>query len=187
MLQNVNLTKRQKILCVIVPSALILCAAAWYWMSDGWVGAGEREVSKADHAIKVKAETVIEETVFYTKCKDQVKHQAQAKDGEVGLTYQEFQSLHPEWNLETFSDARIRMSRQHDAFCAEHLKHAFIGIQGDYVAVFYGEPGKNPALKELTKIAVSALHPQAVEEIQQGLAFQSNEEMLRILEGLHGK
>lgn len=185
-MREFNLTKKQKILCGMIPAVLLIFGALWQWAGESPEGR-ERQVVKTDNSIKIKPDAKILQTVFYAKCKDQEKSEAPPKAAEVGLDYTSFQALYPLWNIESFGADQIIMSLSKDDVCAEHAKNRFIGVQGDYIAVFYGKPGEKPALKELTGIAAQSLHPQALEEVKQGIAFGSNEEMLQILEGLHGR
>lgn len=187
MLRKLNLTKRQGILYLLIPGIFVLCGVFWYSISGNNPSEQEQQVSKNDPLIRIKQDTKIDQTVFFVKCKDQTRQEVRPKESESALTYPAFQALYPAWNIETFSEEKVVMSLQMDAYCKEHLEHMFIGRQGDYVAVFYGKPGQKPMLKEMTKIPMSGLHPQAAEEVSQGIVFQSKEEMLQILEGLHSR
>lgn len=186
MLHDLKLTKKQKTLLVVIPSCLLLGVLAWWFTGNEGV-THEQQVSKVDNTIKIMPNTNIVQTLFYTKCKDQEVSTIEAKENEIGMNYQEFQMSYPKWNIETFDLEQIVMSSQIDDYCKEHLSHQFIGIQGSYVAIFYGKPGEKSELKEITQIATKNLQPQAAEEIRQGIVFQSKEEMLKILEGLHSK
>lgn len=186
MLHDLKLTKKQKTLLLVIPSCLLFGVFAW-WFVGNEGATQEQQVSKVDNTIKIMPNTNIVQTTFYTKCKDQEVLTLEVNENEIGMNYQEFQMSYPKWNIESFGLKQITMSSQDDAYCKEHLGHQFIGIQGNYVAVFYGKPGEKPELKEITQIATKNLQPQAADEIRQGIVFQSKEEMLKILEGLHSK
>lgn len=182
-----NLNEKQKFFSLLCLGALAVGLPYWYFtrLENGET---EREVTKVDQTIKILSTTKVRQTVYYEKCREEETQESTVKAGEAGLNYTQFQALYPGWNIEIFNPEQIKMSLLDSGCCKEHQKHKFIGIQGDYVAVFYGKPedGK-PILKELTQIKVKAVNAQALDEVKKGIIFQSNEEMLRILEGLHSK
>lgn len=184
---SVEWTRRKKIICAVIPSLLVLGIVAWYCMPHT-AEVQEREVTKnIDQALKTTAETKITQSIYYEKCGDTEKREFTVKDIEVGLGYNELAAAYPGWNIELFNNEQAKMSFLDKGWCPEHLNHKFVGIQGDYVAIFYGTPTNKPKLKELTQIKVKSLQLPALEEVKRGIAFESNEEMLRILEGMHAK
>ncbi|WP_418626736.1 BofC C-terminal domain-containing protein, partial [Anaerosinus sp.] len=72
-------------------------------------------------------------------------------------------------------------------YCEWHKNNNFIGIHEGRIAIFSGMPDNKPLLREQTMISVDQLHPQALEEIKNGLVFSSKEEMLQFLEGIQSK
>lgn len=146
-----------------------------------------QEVSMIDNKIKVRADTLIVQTFFYSKCNEQETIQFKPDKNLVGMDYKTFQSQYSKWNIENFSEEKITMSLQVNDYCREHKANMFLGIKDGYVAIFYGKPGPKAILKEITKTPVSNLQPQAIEEIKQGLIFSSKAEMLYILEGMQSK
>lgn len=185
-LLKLDTSKKKKIFCVLLPATFIIGGLVWY-LSPGKADVREREVTKIDQTILTAQDTKILQMVFYEKCQEEEKRELRLKENEMSLNYAEFQALYPGWNIEMFNSGQVKMSLLDKGFCTEHRKHKFIGIQGDYVAIFYGMMLDKPVLKELTQIKATSLHPQALEEVKKGIEFQSNEEMLRILEGLHSK
>lgn len=186
-MRHFNLNQRQKFFSLVLFCVLSVGLCYWYFLQEEHTGF-EREVTKVDQTIKTLSTTKIRQTVFYEKCQEEEIRELTVKTDEIGLNYTEFQALYPKWNIEIFNVAQIKMSLLENGCCEEHQKYKFIGIQGDYVAVFYGKPeDSNPILKELTQIKAKTVNPQALDEVKKGIVFQSNAEMLRILEGLHSR
>ncbi|CQR73998.1 hypothetical protein SOV_21170 [Sporomusa ovata DSM 2662] len=145
------------------------------------------EVVKKDSKIKISADTDLVQKITYTKCKDQEVFRTKPPDNLVGLTFNQVQQIYSGWTIEKFDTKEVEMTLTVDSFCREHSNNMFIGIKNDYVTVFYGVPGPKAIVKEVTKIPVSSLMPQDVQELQQGLIVQSKEELLRTLEGMQAR
>ncbi len=67
----------------------------------------------------------------------------------------------------------------------EGLKQRYMGVLGDYVAVFKGEPGVDSVLIEETEIPIVNLPEFEIKNLRKGISFMSEEEKYSILEGLH--
>lgn len=186
MLKHLKLSQRQKKFCLLFLGIFLLGIGIWHYSIEKPNDA-EREVTKVDQTIKTSSTTKINQTIFYEKCQENEVFALAVKPNEVGLNYTQFQALYPKWNIEIFNEEQIKMSLLDSGCCTAHRQNKFIGVQGDYVAIFYGKPDDHPVLKELTQIKIATIHPQALDEVKRGIVFQSNEEMLRILEGLHSK
>ncbi len=91
---------------------------------------------------------------------------------------------YPEWALYDLSDYRIILYREKDGFCPEDTTYRHIGIQGGYVAVYLGKPGPEPRLLRITRIEIKNLPSTEVQKIREGIVVTSEEEELKILEGL---
>jgi hypothetical protein len=189
MLEHLNFTKKQAVIGVTMIFFLGIGCFLWWFTNDEHnnINSRDQEVSVIDNKIKVKANTLIVQTFFYSKCNDQETIQVKPDKNLIGMNYKEFQSKYSKWNIETFNEEKITMSLQVNDYCREHKANMFLGIKDGYVAIFYGKPGPKAILKEVTQTPINKLQPQAVEEIKQGLLFSSKAEMLYILEGMQSK
>lgn len=79
----------------------------------------------------------------------------------------------------------VRESMQRELNFAWEEHQRYMGILGDYVAVFRGEPGIGGVLIEETDIPIAKLPDFEVHNLRQGIAFSTEEEKYSILEGLH--
>jgi hypothetical protein len=147
----------------------------------------ESEVVKQDGKIKISANTDIIQKITYTKCNEEEVFKTKPPDNLVGLNFNQVQKIYTGWAIEKFDTKEVEMSLKVDSLCREHANNMFIGIKDGNVAVFYGVPGPKAIVKEVTKIPITALMPQDVQELQQGLVVQSKEELLRTLEGMQAR
>ncbi|HWR45374.1 BofC C-terminal domain-containing protein [Sporomusa sp.] len=147
----------------------------------------ESEVVKQDGKIKISANTDVVQKIIYTKCKDEEVFRTKPPDNLVGLNFNQVQKIYTGWSIEKFDTKEVEMSLKVDSLCREHANNMFLGIKDDHVAVFYGVPGPKAIVKEVTKIPITALMPQDVQELHQGLVVQSKEELLRTLEGMQAR
>lgn len=61
----------------------------------------------------------------------------------------------------------------------------YIGVHGDYVAVFCGEPGLGGHLIEETEIPIATIPESILLNLYQGIVFTNDEIKVSILEGLY--
>lgn len=147
----------------------------------------DSETVQQDAKNKILATTQIWQKIFYKKCGDTETTELHPVEPLVGLPLAQLQKVYPGWQVERFDAEQIVMQLQVDGYCQEHANHFFIGIKDGYVAVYYGRPDKRPILKEITKIKVDTLLPGDVQELEQGMVFESKEELLRTLEGMQSR
>ncbi|MDF2572478.1 MAG: hypothetical protein K0R55_4082 [Sporomusa sp.] len=147
----------------------------------------ESEVTKQDGKIKISANTDVVQKIIYTKCKDEEIFRTKPPDNLIGLNFSQVQKVYSGWSFEKFDNKEVEMTLKVDSLCREHANNMFIGIKDGHVAVFYGIPGPKAIVKEVTKISISNLMPQDVQELHQGLVVQSKEELLRTLEGMQAR
>lgn len=147
----------------------------------------ETEVTKQDAKIKITANTDLVQKIIYAKCNDEEVFRTKPADNLVGLNMQQFQKVYSGWTIHKFDTMELEMSLKVDSYCREHANNMFIGIKDGNVAVFYGKPGPKAILKEVTKIPVSKLVQEDLDELRRGMIVQSREELLRTLEGMQSR
>jgi len=147
----------------------------------------ESEAVKQDGKIKISASTDLVQKIIYTKCKDEEIFKTKPPDNLVGLNFNQVNNIYSGWTIEKFDTKEVEMTLKVDSLCREHANNMFIGIKDGYVAVFYGVPGPKGIVKEVTKIPVSQLMAQDVQELKDGLVVQSKQELVRTLEGMQSR
>lgn len=147
----------------------------------------ETEVVKQEGKIKIIANTDLVQKIIYLKCNDEEVLRIKPTEKLVGLTIYQLQNVYQGWIFDKFDRDEVQMTLKIDGYCREHANNMFIGIQDGRVAVFYGKPDSKRIVKEVTNIPVNKLMVQDVEELQQGLAVSSTEELLSTLEGMQSR
>jgi len=147
----------------------------------------ETEVVKQEGKIKITADTELIQKIIYLKCNDEEVLRIKPTEKLVGLTIYQLQNVYQGWVFDKFDRDEVRMTLKINGYCREHANNMFIGIQDGRVAVFYGKPESKRIVKEITNIQVNKLMVQDVEELQQGLAVSSTEELLSTLEGMQSR
>ena len=187
MLDDITLNKKKYMMMAGISICFLLLLGIGYLFMTRTAEHNDQVVSKFDNDIRVKQSTQIEQVYFYTKCKDELVQEIIPNSECIGIEYKSFQQVYPQWNIELFTEDKIRMSLQVNDYCEWHKNNNFIGIHEGRIAIFSGMPDNKPLLREQTMISVDQLHPQALEEIKNGLVFSSKEEMLQFLEGIQSK
>jgi len=147
----------------------------------------ETEVAKQDSKIKIATNTDFIQRLVYLKCNDVEVLRSKPADNLIGLNYYQVQKAYQGWTIDKFDNLEVDMTLKVDSYCREHANNMFIGVKDGHVTVFYGKPGPKALVKEVTKIPVSKLHPQDVEELKRGMVVQSREELLQTLEGMESR
>lgn len=146
----------------------------------------DTEVTK-DDKIKVSADTKFVQKIIYQKCNDEEVFETKPAENQIGLNIFQIRKAYAGWTINRFDSKVVEMSLKVDSFCREHSDNYFIGVQDGYVAVFYGHPGPKAILKEVTKIPVTRLGPEDIDELKKGVVVNSREDLLRTLEGLQSR
>lgn len=136
---------------------------------------------------RVQADTIFEQTIHYTDCGEDETIREKASSEVVGMTRDEVATLYHEWQIDVFTPKLVMLQLSVNGVCKEHRKKRFVGIRDGKVAVYYGTPTDKPILKEMTDITVTSLVEQVQQELKQGIVYQTEEERLRIMEGLQAR
>jgi hypothetical protein len=147
----------------------------------------EAQVVKQETGSKITKNTELVQKILYLKCKDEEILRTKPTDNLVGLNSYQIQKIYQGWVFDKFDNNEVNMTLKVDSYCREHINNMFIGIHDGHVAVFYGKPDYKPIVKETTSIQINKLMPQDVEELEHGMIVQSNEELLRTLEGMQSR
>lgn len=136
---------------------------------------------------RVRENTVFEQTIHYIGCNEDETIREKAATNVVGMTREEVAQLYRDWKIDSFTPQTVVLKLAVNGVCKEHRKAQFVGVHEGKVAVYYGTPSKKAIVKEVTEIDISTLIPQVRDELQKGITFRTEEERLRIMEGLQAR
>lgn len=188
------LKKINKKLAFLGTGLILLIGMSAYYISyhsflgeNGSLSLQETEVTKPEGKIKVNTDTELVQKILYLKCNDEEILRTKPTEKLVGLTIYQLEKVYQGWTFDKFDRDEVDMTLRVDNYCREHANNMYIGIQDDHVAVFYGKPGSRSIVKEKTSIPVNKFMPQDIEELRHGMVVQSQEELLRTLEGMQSR
>ena len=122
------------------------------------------------------------QSLTYTRCEHAVTRRLTAPVELYGKTMEEVAALYPEWRITEFSAAGVKMERQPELFCPDHM--VLMPDGAGYLCVYENKYGEAMALVRETEIAVSSLPAAVQEEVARGVGFSTAEEMEMWLEGV---
>lgn len=167
----------------LIPGAAALMAAAallfWPRQTD--------ELPDAQAADSMPAVTIAEtcellQTLTYKRCEHTVTRRVTAPAELLGKNLEEVSALYPEWQITEFAPVLVKMERQPDLFCPDHM---VVMPSGEgMLCVFENKYGDALALVRELEVEVSALPAAVQEEVQRGLGFSTAEELELWLEGV---
>lgn len=103
------------------------------------------------------------------------------------MTRDEVAGLYHEWQIDVFTQKLVVLQLSVNGVCKEHRNTRFVGIRDGKVAIYYGTPTDKPIVKEITAIEATKLPLQVQQELEKGIVYQTEEERLRIMEGLQAR
>lgn len=131
----------------------------------------------SEYAISPNA-TIIKK-IYYEKCGNTIKEYENVSNELVNMKYEEFQELHPDWEIEGFSANEIVMSKQLDQMCNEHY---IIRINNGNLVVYNVDESDNETLYKTTDISTKYLPETDLIKIKNGLTAHGKENLNSILE-----
>jgi len=133
---------------------------------------------------KIGPNTLIVWRTYYTQSDDTHEDSAVAPPETWGhRPDRDLSSIFPGWELVSFSSDRLVLFRRMDSLCPIMATYRTLAPEGDYVALFYGEPG-HMRLERVTNVPMASLDAAEQARLLGGIVFMSEEEALRYLEGL---
>ena len=121
------------------------------------------------------------QTLTYTRCEHTVTRRLTAPVEVYGKDMDEVAALYPEWRITEFSPKMVKMDRQPDLFCPDHM--VLMPNGAGYLCVFENKYGDALALVRELEVEWKHLPAAAQEEVQAGIGFSTLEELERWLEG----
>lgn len=156
------------------------------WMMTGRVDDPDVDMPIGQTSERVGENTIFEQTIYYRDCKESevVREKAVAKV--IGMTRDEVAEFYREWQITSFDKDIVALQISVDGVCKEHKKEQFVGMRDGVVGIYYGKPNEDAVLKESLTIEMAMIE-QVEEALKAGIPFQTEEEKLRILEGLEAR
>ncbi|MBQ1249321.1 MAG: BofC C-terminal domain-containing protein [Selenomonadales bacterium] len=175
---------KDRYLTMAVCFCMVMCSL---WMMTGSVDRPDVDMPIGQTNERVGENTMFEQTIYYRDCKESevVREKASAKV--VGMTRDEVAELYREWQITSFDKDVVALQIAVDDVCKEHKKEQFVGMRDGIVGIYYGKPNEDAILKENLTLDTTMLIEEAQEALKVGIPFRSEEEKLRILEGLEAR
>ena len=121
------------------------------------------------------------QTLTYTRCEHTVTRRLTAPVELYGKGMDEVAALYPEWRITEFSPRQVKMDRQPDLFCPDHM--VLMPNGAGYLCVFENKYGDALALVRELDVEMKHLPAAAQEEAEAGIGFSTAEELEQWLEG----
>ncbi len=157
------------------------------WMMTGSVDRPDVDMPIGQTNERVGENTMFEQTIYYRDCKESEVMREKASAKVIGMTRDEVAELYHEWQVTSFDKDVVALRISVDDVCKEHKKEQFVGVRNGIIGIYYGKQSGNAVLKEALSIDEAMLVEQVKEALKVGIPFQSEEEKLRILEGLEAR
>ncbi len=122
------------------------------------------------------------QTMTYTRCEHTVVRRTAAPNELQGKTLEDVREMYTDWQITEFAPKLIKMEKQMQLFCPDHL--VLMRDGAGMLCVFENKYGDAMALVNELNIAVKDLPAAAREEAERGIGFSSAEEMEMWLESV---
>ena len=157
------------------------------WMMTGRVNQPDVDAPILQANERVEENTMFEQTIYYRDCEESEVMREKASAKVVGMTRDEVADLYQEWQITSFDKEVVALQISVEGVCTEHKKDMFVGMRDGTVGIYYGKPNEHVVLKEALAIDPAMLVEQVQEALEVGIPFRSEEEKLRILEGIQAQ
>ena len=136
----------------------------------------------AVNEVRLSDRSELIQTLTYTRCEHSLKRRLTAPVELYGKTMEETAALYPEWRITEFSPKMVKMDRQPDLFCPDHM--VLMPNGAGYLCVFENRYGDALALVRELELEVKNLPSAAQEEVEEGIGFSTAAEMEQWLESV---
>lgn len=181
---------RERYRFALLLGVFLAVAAGYYFLWDGKKGGLPEErppevVPQLEEpaVFTVGADSHLIYQVTYSQCGHREVLRERTPEDEIGLTLDDLRTIYRDWSIE-LDGSDILLNSAIDGLCEYCREKIFVGIHEGRVAVYYGEPGGEAWLKEVTEIPVENLPPREQEDLRAGIPVEDEEELPHILEGL---
>lgn len=122
------------------------------------------------------------QTLSYSRCGHIVTRRVTAPAELLGQSLADVEALYPEWRITEFAPKLIKMEKQPQLFCPDHL--VLMPDGAGMLCVFENKYGDALALVNELNIAARDLPAAAQEDVETGMGFDTAEEMEQWLESV---
>jgi len=165
---------------LIALGAAVVMAAAGALMLPADAQAPNAQASAAEEKLREGSELL--QTLSYTRCEHVVTRRVTAPVELYGKGLNEVAAMYPEWRITEFSPAMVKMEKQPEMFCPDHM--VLMPDGAGMLCVYENKYGDSMALVRETGLQVKELPAAAQEDIEFGLGFATGAEMEAWLESV---
>lgn len=122
--------------------------------------------------------------IRYLRSGTEREERTRAEPAINGLSREALAQVYPDWQIVSFGPDRVELVLEIDGVSPEMAGKYFIGLVGERVAVFYGDPAPNAPVKEMTEVTVDELQPADIQRLRAGIPVQDESHIDQVLEGI---
>ena len=135
------------------------------------------------HKLLPSKEAFLQTHTIYLLCGHSDTKKKTLPEELVGLTQEQVQKFHPDWEIIAFEPKLLAVRIKFEALDEQCANRKYLGLSDGKVAIFRGMPGRG-VVEKITAIRADKLPASEVEALKAGLEVASEGELLEILEGL---
>lgn len=141
--------------------------------------AGETTDTVRDSAVAGNDCAVVQ-TMRFTRCQHQVTRRVQISQACVGLDREAIEKVYKDWQLDTFSEKEITMSRDIELYCPLH--YVLMANESGGLSVYQNRFGDAMAWLEDISGQMSAYSEEIQEKLLRGIGYDSMDELQNALQ-----
>lgn len=154
---------------VVLLTALVLVFCALLFRG----GEEAADVSRAGQV--VASDCLLVQTMRFTRCLHQVTRRVNVTQNAVGLDRAGLEKRYKEWQLETFSEGEVTMSKDVELFCPMH--YVLMADESGGLAAYQNRYGDAMAWLETLPGAMSDYDAATQERLLLGIGYDSMEKL----------
>lgn len=159
--------------------AVLLLALVLVFISLLFKGSDDvSDVSRAGQTVSENCALV--QTMRFTRCKHQVTRRVKVTQNQVGLDRAGMERRYGDWQLQTFGEDEIEMSRDIDLYCPMH--YVLMANESGGLAVYQNRYGDAMAWLKTLPGAMSDYDENMQEKLLLGIGFDTLEALETALE-----
>lgn len=128
---------------------------------------------------KTTPNTVLILKKYHTDCGHTISNKATIPDEMVNLTEEEIKEKYSNWELESFSQDEVILTKTLESFCGEHY---YLLEENGYINIYIEDENGNKTLKEENIISCEYLPETDRITLRNGIMVYGTEELNKILE-----
>lgn len=166
---------------VMLGAAAVMAAAA-VLLTPAGSAAPEEEMQVSTEQTVLAEGSELMQTLSYTRCNHTVTRRVTAPVELYGKNLHEVEAMYPDWKVTEFSAAMVRMEKQPELFCPDHL--VIMPNGAGYLCVYENRYGDAMTLVRELALEMKNLPAAVQEEAARGVGFSTAEEAEAWLESV---